>query len=63
MTQLDPNRRCDLTQALLHEYFLEFPRATEPLQLPKKSNGKEEDSEPENKKGSCNMYIMYLYYL
>mmetsp|Transcript_3098 Transcript_3098/g.3686 ORF Transcript_3098/g.3686 Transcript_3098/m.3686 type:complete len:339 (-) Transcript_3098:1488-2504(-) len=50
MTQLDPNRRCDLTQALLHEYFIEFPRATEPLQLPKKSNGKEEDSEPENKK-------------
>ncbi|CUM54522.1 uncharacterized protein AC631_02279 [Debaryomyces fabryi] len=50
MTQLDPNRRCDLTQALLHEYFLEFPRATDPLQLPKKSNGKEEDSEPENKK-------------
>ncbi|MDN6572550.1 MAG: cyclin-dependent kinase family protein [Staphylococcus equorum] len=50
MTQLDPNRRCDLTQALLHEYFLEFPRATEPLQLPKKTNGKEEDSEPENKK-------------
>ncbi|CAG90976.2 DEHA2G21230p [Debaryomyces hansenii CBS767] len=50
MTQLDPNRRCDSTQALLHEYFLEFPRATEPSQLPKKSNGKEEDSEPENKK-------------
>lgn len=36
MTQLDPSRRCNLTQALLHEYFLESPAPTEPEQLPKK---------------------------
>lgn len=34
MTQLDPSRRCDLTRALLHEYFTESPLATEPEDLP-----------------------------
>ncbi|RCK56401.1 Serine/threonine-protein kinase KIN28 [Candida viswanathii] len=38
MTQLDPSRRCDSTQALLHEYFTESPRPTEPENLPKKSS-------------------------
>ncbi|ODV78767.1 Pkinase-domain-containing protein [Suhomyces tanzawaensis NRRL Y-17324] len=47
MTQLDPSRRCDLTQALLHEFFLESPRPTEPEDLPKKKEKrvKEEDDE------------------
>lgn len=36
MTQLDPSRRCNSTQALLHEYFTELPSPTEPAELPKK---------------------------
>lgn len=40
MTQLDPSRRCTLTQALMHEYFTEIPLATDPEDLPTKG-GKE----------------------
>lgn len=36
MTQLDPGKRCDLTHALLHEYFLEQPRPSKLEALPKK---------------------------
>lgn len=36
MTQLDPSKRCDLTQALLHDYFIELPKPTRPSELPKK---------------------------
>lgn len=39
MTQLDPSRRCNSTQALLHEYFTESPSPTEPIDLPKKGGG------------------------
>lgn len=46
MTQLDPARRCTLTQALMHEYFVEAPLATEPEDLPTKGGVKE----PEEKK-------------
>lgn len=37
MTQLDPSRRCDLAQALQHEFFLDLPRPSEPQDLPTKS--------------------------
>lgn len=37
MTQLDPGRRCNLVQALLHDFFTEQPLATEPENLPTKS--------------------------
>ncbi|CAK9435834.1 uncharacterized protein LODBEIA_P04970 [Lodderomyces beijingensis] len=40
LTQLDPSRRCNSTQALLHEYFTESPRPTEPEDLPKKKKKK-----------------------
>ncbi|KAK6462572.1 kinase-like domain-containing protein [Scheffersomyces coipomensis] len=40
MTQMDPSRRCDSTQALLHEFFTEAPRATDPKDLPKKKEKK-----------------------
>lgn len=43
MTQLDPSRRCNLTQALLHEYFLESPPPTEPEQLPVKGGAPAND--------------------
>ncbi|EGW30818.1 uncharacterized protein SPAPADRAFT_56779 [Spathaspora passalidarum NRRL Y-27907] len=42
LTQLDPSRRCDSTRALLHDFFTELPRPTEPRDLPKKSIKKEE---------------------
>lgn len=42
MTQLDPGKRCDLTKALLHEYFVESPPPTKPEKLPKK--GKEHEN-------------------
>lgn len=42
MTQLDPSRRCDLTLALLSEYFTEMPLATPPEDLPMKNNGNDE---------------------
>lgn len=42
MTQLDPSRRCDLTLALLSEYFTEMPLATPPEELPMKNNGNDE---------------------
>lgn len=35
LTQLDPSRRVNLTQALLHEYFTELPPPTPPADLPK----------------------------
>ncbi|KAG7193150.1 TFIIH complex serine/threonine-protein kinase subunit kin28 [Scheffersomyces spartinae] len=35
MTQLDPSRRCNTSQALLHEYFTELPSPTDPKNLPK----------------------------
>lgn len=44
MTQLDPARRCDLEQALLHEFFTEAPAPTRPEDLPTKS------PEPDEKK-------------
>lgn len=51
MTQLDPSRRCDLTQALLHDFFVESPRPTEPADLPKKKEKvKEEDEESDTKR-------------
>lgn len=34
MTQLDPARRCDLSLALMHDFFTESPMATEPEDLP-----------------------------
>lgn len=43
MTQLDPSRRCNLTQALLHEYFLESPPPTEPEHLPVKGGAPAND--------------------
>lgn len=46
MTQLDPGRRCNLAQALLHDFFAEMPLATAPEKLPTKG-GKET---PEEKK-------------
>lgn len=36
MTQLDPSTRINLTKALMHEYFIEMPKPTEPDQLPQK---------------------------
>lgn len=42
MTQLDPSKRCDLTQALLSEYFTESPAPTLPEELPTKSSGGDE---------------------
>lgn len=38
LTQLDPSKRCDLTQALLSDYFTEAPLATPPEELPTKSS-------------------------
>lgn len=37
MTQLDPARRCDLEQALMHDFFTEAPAPTRPEDLPTKS--------------------------
>ncbi|KAI3404345.2 KIN28 [Candida oxycetoniae] len=48
LTQLDPSRRCNSTQALLHEYFTESPRPTEPENLPKKKNNKRENEDDDN---------------
>ncbi|KAG7664482.1 uncharacterized protein J8A68_001988 [[Candida] subhashii] len=45
MTQLDPSRRCDSTQALLHDYFIESPRATDPKNLPGKGDDKKRAGE------------------
>lgn len=42
MTQLDPARRFDTTQALLHDYFTELPLATAPEELPTKSEQPDE---------------------
>lgn len=51
LTQLDPNKRCDLTEALLHDYFLEMPRATDPSDLPQMPSKKKlEKNEPPQKK-------------
>lgn len=44
MTQLDPGRRCDLAQALLHDFFTESPRPSEPRDLPKKAEKEEEEN-------------------
>ena len=44
MTQLDPARRCDLEQALTHDFFTEAPPPTRPEDLPTKS------PEPDEKK-------------
>lgn len=43
MTQLDPNRRCDLVNALLHDYFTELPLATAPEDLPQRTEPKEKE--------------------
>lgn len=43
MTELDPSRRLDLTKALLHEYFVEMPRPTKSVNLPKIIEDKGED--------------------
>lgn len=50
MTQLDPGRRYDLTRALLHDFFTESPRPTEPNDLPRKGGASAQDSEPDLKK-------------
>lgn len=42
LTQLDPLKRANSTQALLHDYFTESPLPTEPEKLPKKSEKVEE---------------------
>lgn len=52
MTQLDPSRRCDSTQALLHDYFTESPRPTDPENLPKKSSSNKRENEDDD--GSLN---------
>ena len=51
MTELDPSRRLDLTKALLHEYFVEMPRATRPENLPKllENTGQDEASSKRRK--------------
>ena len=51
MTELDPSRRLDLTKALLHEYFVEMPRATRPENLPKllENTGEDEASSKRRK--------------
>lgn len=43
MTQLDPINRVNLTKALMHEYFIEMPKPTEPDQLPQKGAVEEPD--------------------
>ncbi|KAI5951489.1 KIN28 [Candida jiufengensis] len=49
LTQLDPSRRCNSTQALLHDYFVESPRPTQPEDLPKKQQStKREISEQDD---------------
>lgn len=51
MTQLDPSRRCNLTQALLHEYFVELPAPTEPRNLPQKGGViPNDDNKPNSKR-------------
>lgn len=47
LTQLDPSRRCNSTQALLHEYFTESPRPTDPEFLPKRKDKKRADVDDE----------------
>ena len=51
MTELDPSRRLDLTKALLHEYFVEMPRATRTENLPKllENTGEDEASSKRRK--------------
>ncbi|KAI5964743.1 KIN28 [Candida pseudojiufengensis] len=44
LTQLDPSRRCNSTQALLHDYFTESPKPTKPEFLPKKLNLKRDSN-------------------
>ncbi len=51
MTQLDPSRRCDSTLALLHDYFTESPRPTDPKKLPKKSSPEKRENEDEQNNG------------
>lgn len=50
MTQLDPGRRYDLTRALLHDFFTETPRPTEPNDLPRKGGTAAQEEEPDTKK-------------
>ena len=52
LTELNPGKRCTLTQALLHEYFTELPAPTHPSELPKNdvAGGDSDDDEPENKR-------------
>jgi cyclin-dependent kinase 7 len=51
LTQLDPSKRVNLTQALLHDYFLEFPNPTDPKNLPKKKEKtKDENQNQDNKR-------------
>jgi cyclin-dependent kinase 7 len=49
LTELDPSKRANLTQALTHEFFVEFPIATEPGLLPKKKD-KNENEKADNEK-------------
>lgn len=51
MTQLDPTRRCDLTLALLSDYFIETPNATHHSKLPKNETPSDDnDNDSPNKK-------------
>ena len=48
MTQLDPSRRCDSTLALLHDYFTESPRPTDPKSCLKVFSRKERNEDEQN---------------
>lgn len=52
LTELNPGKRCTLTQALLHEYFSESPAPTHPSELPKNEVVEEDKGvdEHENKR-------------
>ncbi|CUM62814.1 uncharacterized protein PRCAT00000372001 [Priceomyces carsonii] len=47
MTLLDPSKRLNLTNCLLHEYFLELPRPSEPEQLPTRAQSKSNNTDNE----------------
>lgn len=45
MTVLDPSKRCNLTQALMDDYFTELPPPTRPENLPSKNSNKKQKTE------------------